>query len=55
MAHAGKDTGGSQWFIAHRRLPRLDAGYTIFGELVAGDEVLAALRPGDVVLEVLLQ
>jgi cyclophilin family peptidyl-prolyl cis-trans isomerase len=31
MALAGKDTGGSQWFVTHRRTPHLDGRYTVFG------------------------
>lgn len=47
MALAGRDTGGSQWFLAHRALPHLDGRYTVFGEVTEGLEVLDALRPGD--------
>jgi cyclophilin family peptidyl-prolyl cis-trans isomerase len=36
MAHAGKDTGGSQFFITHVPVPRLDGRYTAFGR-VAGN------------------
>jgi cyclophilin family peptidyl-prolyl cis-trans isomerase/HEAT repeat protein len=36
MALSGPDTGGSQWFITHSPQPHLDAGYTIFGRVVAG-------------------
>lgn len=31
MALSGKDTGGSQWFVAHSPQPHLDEGYTVFG------------------------
>jgi len=47
MALAGPDTGGSQFFIALSPQPHLDGGYTVFGEVVAGDEVLDQIRLGD--------
>ncbi len=58
MANAGPATNGSQFFITFDAAPWLDGNHTIFGELVAGDEVLAALTvrdpatavaPGDVI------
>lgn len=56
MALAGKDTGGSQFFIAHRALPHLDGRYTLFGE-VAGDgmTVVDQLGPTDVILRIRLR
>ena len=47
MALAGKDTGGSQFFIAQAREPRLDARYTILGRVTEGLDVLDALLPHD--------
>ena len=47
MALAGADTGGSQFFLTLSEQPHLDGGYTAFGEVVAGDEVLDRLGPGD--------
>jgi cyclophilin family peptidyl-prolyl cis-trans isomerase/HEAT repeat protein len=47
MALSGPDTGGSQFFVALAPQPHLDGGYTVFGRLVAGDEVLDRLRQGD--------
>lgn len=52
MALAGKDTGGSQWFITHTSTPHLDLRYTIFGQLIEGEDVLDKLVPGDVILSV---
>ena len=46
MALAGPDTGGSQFFITLSPQPHLDGGYTVFGEVVAGDEVLDQIRAG---------
>ena len=47
MALAGKDTGGSQFFIAQSREPRLDARYTILGRVTEGLDVVDALLPHD--------
>jgi cyclophilin family peptidyl-prolyl cis-trans isomerase len=47
MALAGKDTGGSQFFVTHTAHPHLDGGYTVFGRLEAGFEALDALTVGD--------
>ena len=43
MAHAGKDTGGSQFFLTFRPTDHLDRKHTVFGRVIAGDEVLALL------------
>src|SRR5688572_32269464 len=47
MAHAGKDTGGSQFFITHRATPHLDGVHTVFGQVTKGQEVVDAIRAGD--------
>jgi peptidyl-prolyl cis-trans isomerase B (cyclophilin B) len=47
MAHAGKDTGGSQFFITHRPTPHLDGVHTVFGQVTKGLEVVDAIRVGD--------
>jgi len=49
MAHAGKDTGGSQFFICHRRnnTAHLDRMHTCFGKVVSGLEVIDAISAGD--------
>jgi cyclophilin family peptidyl-prolyl cis-trans isomerase/HEAT repeat protein len=47
MALAGPDTGGSQFFITLSPQPHLDGGYTAFGEVVAGAEVLDSIQAGD--------
>ena len=47
MAHAGKDTGGSQFFLTFRPTPHLDGRHTVFGRVVEGFEVLAELTRRD--------
>ena len=49
MALSGPDTGGSQWFVTLTPQPHLDGGYTVFGEVVAGMEVLDQLLQGDAI------
>jgi cyclophilin family peptidyl-prolyl cis-trans isomerase/HEAT repeat protein len=50
MALSGKDTGGSQFFITHSPQPHLDGGYTVFGQVVGGMDVVDRIRRGDVIL-----
>jgi peptidyl-prolyl cis-trans isomerase B (cyclophilin B) len=49
MAHAGKDTGGSQFFICHNRqnTAHLDGVHTAFGKVYEGLEVVDAIKQGD--------
>jgi HEAT repeat protein len=47
MAHAGKDTGGSQFFITHSPQPHLNGRYTIFGRVVEGMDVVDAIQVED--------
>ncbi|HVX88541.1 MAG TPA: peptidylprolyl isomerase, partial [Gemmatimonadales bacterium] len=47
MSTRGHDTGDGQWFIDLSDLPRLDRDYTLFGEVVAGMEVVDAVLEGD--------
>ena len=49
MALSGPDTGGSQFFLTLSSQPHLDAGYTLFGHLVDGDEVLDRIVQDDVI------
>jgi len=52
MALSGKDTGGSQFFITHVPTPHLDGGYTLFGWVAEGMEVVDRIEPGDAIEEV---
>jgi cyclophilin family peptidyl-prolyl cis-trans isomerase/HEAT repeat protein len=52
MALSGKDTGGSQWFVTHSPQPHLDGGYTVFGRVVAGMDVVDKIVRGDVIQSV---
>ncbi len=56
MAHAGKDTGGSQFFICHSRAgtQHLDRKHTVFGTLVSGHDVLDAIRQGDAIEKIVI-
>lgn len=49
MAHAGRDTGGSQFFICHSRknTAHLDRNHTAFGKVIEGVEVIDLIRGGD--------
>jgi cyclophilin family peptidyl-prolyl cis-trans isomerase len=47
MANAGRDTNGSQFFITFGPQPRLDGGYTIFGQVTRGMQVVNGLRRRD--------
>ncbi len=49
MALAGRDTGGSQFFITLAPAPRLDGEFTLFGSVAAGMDVVDRIRPGDVI------
>ena len=54
MAHRGKDTGGSQFFICHNRqnTQHLDGVHTCFGKVVEGEDVIDDIRPGDLILSI---
>ena len=54
MAHAGKDTGGSQFFIccARESTQHLDGRHTCFGRVVEGLDVIDDICPGDLILSI---
>lgn len=47
MANAGRDTNGSQFFITYGPTPHLDGGFTIFGQVVSGMDVVDGLTRRD--------
>ncbi len=49
MAHAGRNTGGSQFFVCHsrRNTAHLDRNHTCFGKVTEGLDVLDQIREGD--------
>ncbi len=49
MAHAGRDTGGSQFFIVHDRktTSHLDGQHTVFGQIMQGEEYIDTVKQGD--------
>lgn len=52
MALSGRDTGGSQFFIAHTPQPHLEGSYTVFGKVIRGMDVVDRLTVGDTILDV---
>lgn len=54
MAHAGKDTGGSQFFICHNRenTQHLDGRHTCFGKVIEGVDVIDEIRKDDVIKKI---
>jgi cyclophilin family peptidyl-prolyl cis-trans isomerase len=55
MALSGKDTGGSQWFVTHAPQPHLDGGYTVFGKVVSGMDVVDSIVRGDVIQSIVIR
>ncbi|HET6373907.1 MAG TPA: HEAT repeat domain-containing protein [Candidatus Polarisedimenticolia bacterium] len=55
MALSGKDTGGSQYFITHSPQPHLDGGYTVFGQVLSGQEAVNRMLQGDGVKSVVIR
>ena len=54
MAHAGRNTGGSQFFICHSRenTAHLDRNHTCFGKVVEGLDIIDDIRQGDKILKI---
>ena len=56
MAHAGRNTGGSQFFICHNRqnTQHLDRNHTCFGKVVEGLDVIDQIRGGDKIEQIIM-
>ncbi len=54
MAHAGRNTGGSQFFVCHSRTntAHLDGNHTCFGKVVEGLDVIDEIRQGDSIVSI---
>lgn len=52
MALSGPNTGGSQFFVTHSPQPHLDGGYTVFGQVLSGWDVLDRITQGDRIVRV---
>ncbi len=57
MAHAGRDTGGSQFFVCHSRnnTSHLDRMHTCFGKVVDGLEVIDSISQGDKIEKIVVE
>jgi peptidyl-prolyl cis-trans isomerase B (cyclophilin B) len=56
MAHAGRNTGGSQFFICHSRqnTSHLDRQHTVFGKVYEGLDVIDKIRQGDIIEKIVI-
>ncbi|MEX2514242.1 MAG: peptidylprolyl isomerase [Cyclobacteriaceae bacterium] len=56
MAHAGRNTGGSQFFICHNRsnTQHLDRNHTCFGKITEGLEILDKISQGDKITKIII-
>jgi cyclophilin family peptidyl-prolyl cis-trans isomerase/HEAT repeat protein len=55
MALSGPNTGGSQFFVTHSPQPHLDGGYTVFGQLRDGGDVLDRIVQGDRIVRITIR
>ena len=56
MAHAGRDTGGSQFFICHSRqnTQHLDKQHTVFGKVYEGLDIIDQIKQGDKIEKIVI-
>ena len=56
MAHAGRDTGGSQFFICHswENTSHLDRNHTVFGKVIEGLEIIDTISQGDIIERIII-
>lgn len=56
MAHSGRDTGGSQFFICHSRdnTKHLDRNHTVFAKVVDGLDVIDKIEEGDIMEKIII-
>jgi peptidyl-prolyl cis-trans isomerase B (cyclophilin B) len=54
MAHAGRNTGGSQFFVCHSRnnTAHLDRNHTCFGKVTEGTDVIDSIKGGDKIVKI---
>tara|TARA_R110002072_G_scaffold282761_2_gene445921 strand:- start:14475 stop:14924 length:450 start_codon:yes stop_codon:yes gene_type:complete len=56
MAHAGRNTGGSQFFVCHSRdnTAHLDGAHTCFGKVIEGVDVVDEIQEGDQIIDIVI-
>lgn len=54
MAHAGKNTGGSQFFICHDYFPHLDGVHTVFGKVTNDIKDVLSIKQGDIIKTIIV-
>jgi cyclophilin family peptidyl-prolyl cis-trans isomerase len=55
MATAGKDTGGSQFFICHSEQPHLNGRYTVFAQVTEGMNIVDLIEIDDKIIKITIQ
>lgn len=57
MAHAGRNTGGSQFFVCHSRTntAHLDRNHTCFGKVTEGVDIIDSINQGDLIEKIVIE